>query len=92
MPTICPNCLRPLRSGAKYCGYCGSNLNPTAQSNSAPMSAVLEGTTVQQEPPASPQAKSSGGKGRRTVLIILIILLCLVLLAAFSMYYLRLIG
>ena len=92
MPTICPNCLRPLRSGAKYCGYCGSNLNPAAPSDSASMSAVLEGNAVQQKPPDSPQARSSGGKGRRTLLIILIILLCLVLLAAFSVYYLRLIG
>ena len=94
MPTICPNCLRPVRTDAKFCGYCGSNLTSVAHDD-GPMAlaAALESLEDMKDVPAvKPQTKPSGGKGRRTVLMAIIILLCLVLLIAFSFYYFRLIG
>jgi hypothetical protein len=93
MPTICPNCLRPVRVGAKYCGFCGTNLNPTAQdAGPAVVPATLEGEPALENLTAPPQTKPRGGKTRRTVLMVIILLLCIVLLVAFSAYYLRLIG
>ncbi len=35
MHTICPNCLRPVRAGAKYCGYCGTQLNSITEAKLA---------------------------------------------------------
>ena len=93
MPTICPNCLRPVRAGAKYCGFCGTNLNPTAQDDSpAVVAATLQGEVVPANPAASPDVKPGGRKTRRTVLMVIILLLCIVLLVAFLAYYLRMIG
>ncbi len=31
MSKICPNCLHSVRSGANYCGYCGTSLVPTPE-------------------------------------------------------------
>lgn len=95
MSTICPNCLRPVRSEARFCGYCGTNLNPAALDE---VSAAL--------PPAQPQASEAvndavlppprsrpdGEKIRRTVLIVIVILLILVLMAAFLIQYWPAIG
>ncbi len=93
MPTICPNCLRPVRAGAKYCGFCGTNLNPTAHdATPAVVAATLQGEAAHENTAASPQTKPSGGKTRRSALMIIILLLCIVLLVAFLAYYLRLIG
>ena len=88
MPTICPNCLRPVRTDAKYCGYCGTNLFPSAhdealsiQVSSAQQSAMDEKTGIETI------YKPRSGKARRVVLVILIVLLCLVLLYAFLAHY-----
>jgi hypothetical protein len=80
-----------VRSGAKFCGFCGSNLNPAAQGDPAVLPAALEGEAVQEKTAAPSQTKPSGGKVRRTVLMVIITLLCIVLLIAFSVYYLQLI-
>jgi hypothetical protein len=89
MPTICPNCLRPVRMEARYCGYCGSNLNPTALDEA---SAVLP-----IEQPAGEKFQEGKDKGkpkanretvRRRVLISIVILLLIVLLATFVIHYL----
>lgn len=92
MPTICPNCLRPVRTDAKFCGYCGNSLMPAEPSDGpVALTAALDSESVQEFPPFKPQTKPSGGKVRRTVLMVIIVLLCLVLLVAFSVYYFQLI-
>ncbi len=93
MPTICPNCLRPVRSDAKFCGYCGSSLTSAAH-DEGPMAltAALDSINVKEASASKSQNKPKGGKVRRTILMVIIILLCLVLLFAFSVYYFRLIG
>jgi hypothetical protein len=92
MPTICPNCLRPVRPDAKYCGYCGNSLIPGAQDDGpTELATALDSESVKELPEFKPEIKPSGSKVRRAVLMVIIILLCLVLLVAFSAYYLQII-
>jgi hypothetical protein len=93
MPTICPNCLRPVRSEARYCGYCGSNLNPgSLDDESAVIPAVPAAVEGKVETPSKPKPKRNAEKTRRTVLVIIVILLCLVLVVAFAIHYLPSLG
>jgi hypothetical protein len=88
MPTICPNCLHSVRTDAKYCGFCGTNLNPTAHDDAVvAIAAPLESENLIDNPSAQKQLKPKGSKARRVVLIVLIVLLCLVLLVAFLLHY-----
>jgi hypothetical protein len=92
MATICPNCLRPVRAEAKFCGFCGNSLNPTAyDAGPVALTAALEGDSSKEKSTTQPQAKPNGSKTKRTVLMVIIVLLCLVLVIAFSVYYLQLI-
>jgi hypothetical protein len=84
MPTICPNCLRPVRTDAKFCGFCGTNLNPTAHNDPpAMLPSPQESEVPNNNSTAQTRLQPKGRRTRRTVLIILVILLCLVLLIAF---------
>ncbi len=89
MPTICPNCLRSLRTNAKYCGYCGTSLIPKTQADVATLQASPQaGDTINENTTAPEPSKPNSKKNiRRMVLIVLIILLCLVLLVAFLVHY-----
>ena len=93
MTTICPNCLRPVRPGAKFCGFCGSSLTQkVGDEGSVVMPVSPESGVTKEKSTTEDQTKTGGRKARRTVLMVIIILLCLVLLAAFSAYYFQLIG
>ncbi len=93
MPTICPNCLRPVRSEARFCGYCGSNLSPTSLDEvSATIPAVQKIEPVKEALPPQPKPKADGEKIRRTILIVIVILLILILLATFLIHYWPTIG
>ena len=52
MPNTCPNCQRPVRTGAKFCGFCGTRLTPV---NASP------GTPPTPAGSAAPDAGPSGG-------------------------------
>jgi hypothetical protein len=52
MPNTCPNCQRPVRTGAKFCGFCGTRLTPVNASPGTPPSTA--GSAV-------PDAGPSGG-------------------------------
>jgi hypothetical protein len=93
MPTICPNCLRPVRSEARFCGFCGSNLYPDALDEVA-VAIPAEQTAVvtQEEIIPAPPPKRGAEKIRRNILIAIVILLCLVLLVTFLIHYLPIIG
>jgi hypothetical protein len=47
MPTICPNCQNPVRTGAKYCGFCGTSLMMTGEVETAPPAALQEQAGIQ---------------------------------------------
>lgn len=88
MPTICPNCLRPVRMGAKYCGFCGTSLAPSPIDESvAALSAPQEKESPNFENNTKEQPKRKRSKARRTVLVILIIILCLAIILALFLRY-----
>lgn len=93
MPTICPNCLRPVRTEAQYCGFCGTNLHPTANDKAAIAAAQSQVNEFnKEESTTQKQPKPKGKKIRRAVLITLIVLMCLVLLLAFLVHYWPILG
>jgi hypothetical protein len=83
MPTICPNCLRRVRTDANYCGFCGTNLVPASlnRSSIAPLSSMDNAGSNKNFTPQS-RTKTKGGKTGRTGVMIPIILLCLVIFLA----------
>jgi hypothetical protein len=88
MSTICPNCLRPVRPEAKFCGFCGISLVPvTSEELPAALPSEKPQNSVKQEAITQPKPKRSREQTRRSVLIAIVILLCMVLLAAFLIHY-----
>jgi hypothetical protein len=90
MPKICPNCLRLVRTGANYCGFCGTSLNPPALDDTeGVLSLEAEGAGTDEivNEAAVTEAAPKSSRIRRTILIVIIILLCLVLLTAFVVHY-----
>ncbi len=92
MTTICPNCLRLVRNGASYCGFCGAELNPTGTANKAAVLTVqpvseVENEIVNESGETKVKPKSKGSRARRVVLIVIIVLLFIVMLAAFLVRY-----
>jgi hypothetical protein len=88
MPTICPNCLQPVRAEARYCGFCGSNLNPAALDEASavlPVPKKEQDSAQEGKPKVKPKADSA--IVRRRILIFIIILLLLVLLATFIIHF-----
>lgn len=87
MPTICPNCLRPVRNDVKFCGFCGANLVPAGAVQSKLALSGIEDDTIEQQPTSPERRKRTRQETRRLILIILVILLCLVLLVAFISHF-----
>jgi hypothetical protein len=88
MPTICPNCLRPVRSDAKFCGFCGTSFPSAMVVESGTSTPIPQNDAPAQTKPTSQERpKRTRKQVRRAVLISLIILLCLVLVAAFAVHY-----
>ena len=87
MPTICPNCLHPVRTGAKYCGFCGTNLFSTAKEGSVALPASQEKAAINQKSKKQKQAKPKRFRTSQVVVIISIILLVLVIVLALVVRY-----
>jgi hypothetical protein len=83
MSKICPNCLRPVRTGANYCGFCGASLIPATRgvSTAAP-SIALNNTVADVRSTTNAQPNPKRSKARRPWVITPIILLFLVILLA----------
>jgi hypothetical protein len=88
MAKICPNCLRPVRSGANYCGYCGTILVPTPQDPAPTVKSSHKGKAkaMVSMPPRSKKSAKLGKSGR-SWLKVPITLLILVILAALAIRY-----
>jgi hypothetical protein len=83
MSKICPNCLRPVRTGANYCGYCGTSLIPATRENFPIEQSISQnnaGANVRSAP--SSRLSPKRGKARRPWVITPIILLFLVIFLA----------
>lgn len=83
MSKICPNCLRPVRTGANYCGYCGTSLIPATRDISAGEPSISQVSAVPNVR-STTNARSSPkvNKARRPWVITPIIMLCLVIILA----------
>ncbi len=82
MATVCPNCSHPIRPGARYCGFCGTDLRPKpAKTGLDAFPEMLEGSEAAS---AGAGIKPRPGRAqvRRTILLVLTLLLFLTLLAA----------
>jgi len=88
MSKICPNCLRPVRTGANYCGFCGTSLIPVSRAvaTSTPLTAQTS-TGVNVRSTTDPQPVPKPAKARRPWVITPIILLFLVILLALIVRY-----
>lgn len=82
MPTICPNCLRPVRTNAKYCGFCGTSLISAAEVESVTAPALQNETELNLNSKQKKPPKSNQGKTSQVVTIIAFILLFLVIILA----------
>ena len=86
MTTTCPNCSHPVRTGAKFCGFCGIDL----ESFTAPVTST---DSLQDEPSTTPKGKkqkkvkTSRRDPWRMIAIIGIILLVLVIVSALFIQY-----
>jgi uncharacterized membrane protein YvbJ len=82
MSTICPNCSHPLRTGAKFCGYCGANLTSPAEVK--PVSTPIAQGKTNPVPNSTPkkQPKPKRIKTGQVVAIIAIIILFLLVILA----------
>jgi hypothetical protein len=77
-----------VRTDAKFCGFCGNNLNPTAHDDvSARPPSPQKSEIPKDNSAAETRLQPKRRNIRRTVLIVLVILLCLVLLIAFLVNY-----
>ncbi len=88
MSKMCPNCLRTVRSGANYCGYCGASLVPTPQ-DPAPTMNVVSKQSNERAGTGSPKAKrvTKRNPSSRAWVKVPITLLVLVLMMALAVRY-----
>jgi hypothetical protein len=82
MPTICQNCLRPVRVGAKYCGFCGTSLTPSTEAEPVPAAPVPQDQAVAEvisdfEQRTEPK---NNKVGQRVLIIVVIVLLLVIFL------------
>lgn len=88
MSKTCPNCMRPVRSGVNYCGYCGASLVPTPRDPSPTLRSSSKATHSDAENTApKSQRTRKTGKGGRSWIRVPITLLILVILAALAVRY-----
>jgi hypothetical protein len=84
MSTICPNCSRPQRKDAKYCGFCGANLTPaiTGKPVAPPITQENSGSGQVSGPQKPPKPKRFTTSQKVTygaiILLILLILMSVV--------------
>jgi hypothetical protein len=87
MSKICPNCLRPVRSGANYCGYCGTSLVPTPHGPAPNKASSKEGAKVAAMAPVKAKRTPKSGKVGKSWIKVPITLLILVILAALAIRF-----
>jgi uncharacterized membrane protein YvbJ len=79
MSTICPNCSRPQRKDAKYCGFCGANLTPVVAVKSVAASVTQGNPSTSQvsaaQKPPKPKRFTTNQKVTYGAIILLILLI-----------------
>jgi hypothetical protein len=83
MSKICPNCLRTVRNGANYCGFCGTSLVPASVVGSGATRLALQDEAVREvKPTYQERSKPKRFKSERARKFFPIILLFLVIIVA----------
>jgi hypothetical protein len=80
MTTICPNCSRPQRKEAKFCGFCGASLAPAAAVKPVTTPAKDKagtGVVSEQQKPPKPKRFTSSQKVTYGAIILLFLLIIL---------------
>lgn len=84
MTTTCPNCQHPVRTGAKYCGFCGASLMAAVDVEAATLPAIQEPSREVKSTRQKSVKRASSGNTNRVVTSIAIILLFLVILLSIA--------
>jgi len=87
MHTICPNCLRPVRAGAKYCGFCGTSLSSNGEGNARVTAALQSNVDTDLKSKGSKLPGPTYESASRSVAVTAIILLFLVIIVALIIRY-----
>jgi hypothetical protein len=86
MSKICPNCLHPVRTGANYCGYCGSSLVPTPQDPAPTSRSFVKASQASKKNAKAGRPPKSGKPGKYWVRVP-ITMLVVIILAALAIRY-----
>ncbi len=87
MSSICPNCNRPVRKSARFCGYCGADLNANNR-KAQNIEPSLQADAVNQA--ASPKGKKTKRKRSMACCVVwylLVFILCLAIIVTLTLYY-----
>jgi hypothetical protein len=87
MASTCPNCSRPVRKSARFCGYCGADLNASKSPRKNDEPALQDDATKQ---PGSLNGKSPKRKRSRAccgIWYFLVLILCLAIIVTLILYY-----
>lgn len=87
MSTICPNCQRPVRAGAKYCGFCGKFLDSVVEGNAFTSATLPEQVDLNLDAKSGKLPGLKYDKTSQTVGLTAIILLFLVIIVALFIRY-----
>ena len=87
MPTICPNCQHAVRTGAQFCGFCGTSLisAPVVETIASPGFPEKDSSNLNAKP--GKQSKSRRFRTSQVVVTISIILLFLVIILSVLVRY-----
>jgi uncharacterized membrane protein YvbJ len=80
MSSTCPNCNHPVRKGAKYCGFCGTNLTSSAEVKIAAPPNKQEKTGTSPDSKGQKQPKLKRFRTSQVVTVVAIILLFLLII------------
>ena len=87
MSTTCPNCNHSVRKDARYCGYCGADLNPPVMPPPVIVPARAEKSPASQNLKTQIAAKPKRFQTSQVVTMVAIFLLFLVVILAIVCRY-----
>jgi hypothetical protein len=81
MPNTCPNCRRPVRVGAKFCGFCAASLTPMSPPAAAPVPSpnLLPAAPSLDLTSEVRQRRAKRKRSRLVVSLFFLVIICLVI-------------
>ena len=87
MSATCPNCHRPVRAGAKYCGFCGTSLSSAGEVDALASTTLPEQVDLDLDTKSGRLPGPKYDKTSQTVALTAIILLFLVIIVSLFIRY-----